>query len=133
MTKKIFLLFSNLITVLLLHSQNIVLPNERQVNWQKAELGAIFHYDLHVFDGKKYNQTTNRLVPVPDVQIFNPSDLNVEQWVLGAKAMGATFALLTATHETGFALFPSKYNPYNVSILEFQDGKADLVKDFVEA
>lgn len=133
MTKKLFFLFCGLITAFMLKSQTIILPNERQVNWQKAELGAIFHYDLHVFDGKKYSQTANRLVPVPDVQIFNPINLDVDQWVQSAKAMGATFALLTATHETGFALYPSAYNPYNVSMLKFKDGKADLVKDFVDA
>lgn len=114
-------------------AQEIITPNDRQLKWQQAELGAIFHYDLHVFDGKKYNQERNRLVPVPNIQIFNPTHLDVEQWVLSAKAMGATFALITATHETGFALFPSKYNPYNVSQLNFKEGKADLIKDFVDA
>lgn len=118
---------------ILCHAQEIITPNERQLKWQQAELGAIFHYDLHVFDGKKYNQSQNRLIPVPDIQVFNPSQLDVEQWVLSAKAMGATFALITATHETGFALFPSKYNPYNVSQLNFKKGKADLIKDFVDA
>lgn len=116
-----------------LQAQNIVLPNERQVAWQQAELGVVFHYDLHVFDGKKYSQTRNRVEPMPNIQIFNPELLNVEQWVISAKAMGAKFAIITATHETGFALFPSKYNPYNVSQLDFKDGKADLLRDFVDA
>ncbi|WP_139375262.1 alpha-L-fucosidase [Sphingobacterium nematocida] len=116
-----------------INAQNLVVPNARQVAWQQAELGVVFHYDLHVFDGKKYSQTRNRLEPMPDIQIFNPEKLNVEQWVLSAKAMGAKFAIITATHETGFAIFPSKYNPYNVSQLSFKDGKADLLKDFVEA
>ena len=31
-------------------------PNERQLAWQQAELGMVFHYDLHVFDSTKYNQ-----------------------------------------------------------------------------
>lgn len=116
-----------------LYAQEIILPSSTQVDWQRAELGAVFHYDLHVFDGVKYNQSKNRLMPVQDIQIFNPSKLDVEQWVLSAKAMGAKFAIITATHETGFALFPSKYNPYNISQLNYKDGKADLVKDFVQA
>jgi len=137
MKNHIFILLTcvlcSIITPVKGYGQDIVLPNSRQVNWQQAELGVVFHYDLHVFDGKKYNQTRNRLVPVPDIQIFNPSQLNVEQWVLSAKAMGAKFAILTVTHETGFALYPSKYNPYNVSQLKFKDGKADLLRDFVDA
>lgn len=113
--------------------RTIPVPNPRQVAWQEAELGAIFHYDLHVFDGKKYNQAENRIVPIPDPQIFNPEKLNVEQWVLAAKAMGARFALITATHETGFAIYPSDVNPYSTKMLKWKDGKGDLLRDFVDA
>ena len=108
-------------------------PNERQLAWQQAELGMVFHYDLHVFDSTKYNQSVNRLSPVPDYNIFNPTELDVEQWVLAAKSAGATFALLTATHETGFALFQSEYNPYSLKAVNWRDGKGDIVRDFVDA
>ena len=27
-------------------------PNQAQLAWQNAELGVVFHYDLHVFDNK---------------------------------------------------------------------------------
>lgn len=109
------------------------LPNKKQIAWQEAELGIIFHYDLHVFDGKSYSQSQNRITPIPDYNIFNPTELDVEQWVLTAKEAGARFAIITATHETGFALFQSKYNPYSLRALDWRDGKADLVRDFVNA
>lgn len=107
------------------------IPNSRQLAWQEAELGVIFHYDLHVFDGKKYNQSSNRIDPIMDYQIFNPKDLNTDQWIKAAKDAGARFAILTATHETGFALFQSEVNPYSLKALEWKDGKADIVGDFV--
>lgn len=109
------------------------LPNHRQLAWQKAELGVVFHYDLHVFDGKRYSQGENRVSPVPDYNIFNPVDLDVEQWVLTAKAAGARFAILTATHETGFALFQSDYNPYSLKAVKWGGGKRDIVREFVDA
>lgn len=109
------------------------LPNTQQLAWQKAELGVVFHYDLHIFDTTKYVQGINRNTPVYDYNIFNPEKLDVEQWVLSAKAAGAKFAILTATHETGFAIFQSDYNPYCLKSLKWRDGKADLVKDFVDA
>lgn len=112
---------------------NFPLPKPQQLAWQQAELGVIFHYDLHVFDTSKYNQTHNRITPIADYNIFNPSKLNVEQWVLSAKNAGATFALITATHETGFALFQSDVNPYCMKALKWKDGKGDIVKDFVDA
>ena len=78
-------------------------PNARQLAWQEAEMGVVFHYDLHVFDGKSYGQGGNRVTPMQDHQIFNPKHLNTDQWIKAAKAGGARFAILTATHETGFA------------------------------
>tara|TARA_R110002049_G_scaffold68233_3_gene176961 strand:+ start:11753 stop:14137 length:2385 start_codon:yes stop_codon:yes gene_type:complete len=106
-------------------------PNKRQLAWQEAELGVVFHYDLHVFDGVKYGQGNNRIDPVKDYQIFNPEKLDTDQWVKAAKDAGANFAILTATHETGFALFQSEVNPYSVKALKWKDGKGDLVADFV--
>ncbi|MQY79182.1 MAG: glycoside hydrolase family 29 [Bacteroidetes bacterium] len=47
--------------------------------------------------------------------------------------MGATFALLTATHETGFALYQSDVNPYCLKAVKWRDGKGDIVKDFVNS
>ena len=60
------------------------LPNKAQLAWQKAELGAVFHYDLHVFDNKKYRQTGasgNRINPISNHQIFNPQQLDTDQWL----------------------------------------------------
>lgn len=115
-------------------TQDIIpVPNAQQLAWQQAEFGVVFHYDLHVFDTSKYNQTVNRTTPIADYNIFNPTQLNVEQWVKAAKDAGAKFALITATHETGFALYQSDVNPYCMKALKWKDGKGDLIKDFVDA
>ena len=106
-------------------------PNKRQLAWQEAELGVVYHYDLHVFDGVKYGQGGNRIDPIPDYQIFNPKNLDTDQWVKAAKDAGAKFAILTATHETGFALFQSDVNPYSLKAVKWRDGKGDIVADFV--
>ena len=111
-------------------------PNKAQLAWQKAELGAVFHYDLHVFDNKKYRQigtSGNRINPIPNHQIFNPQQLDTDQWIKAIKKAGFKFALLTATHETGFALYPSEINPYSVKTLKWRDGKGDIVRDFVNS
>jgi alpha-L-fucosidase len=106
-------------------------PNKRQVAWQEAELGVVFHYDLHVFDNKKYGQGDNRIDPIADYQIFNPKNLDTDQWVKAAKDAGAKFAILTATHETGFALYQSEVNPYSLKAVKWKNGKGDIVADFV--
>ena len=109
------------------------LPNAAQLAWQNAELGVLFSYDLHVFDGKRYSQPVNRITPIPDYNIFDPRHLDTDQWIRTAKAMGAKFALLTVTHETGFALYQSDVNPYCLKAVKWRDGKGDIVRDFVNS
>lgn len=111
----------------------VPLPSAAQLNWQQAELVAVFHYDLHVFDGAKYNQAYNRVTPIADINIFNPEQLDTDQWIRSVKDAGAKIAILTAAHETGFALYPSDVNPYCMKVLKWRDGKGDLVRDFVNS
>ena len=112
---------------------DVPIPTQAQLEWQNAELFAIFHYDLHVFDGEKYNQQKNRITPIADYNIFNPKNLDTDQWVKAAKDAGCKIAILTATHETGFALYQSDVNPYSLKAVKWRDGKGDIVKDFVES
>ena len=104
----------------------IPVPAPRQLKWHEAEMGVVFHYDLHVFDGQVYGQGNNRINPVEDYNIFNPEHLDTDQWIRAAKAAGAKFAILTATHETGFGLWQSDVNPYCLKAVRWRDGKGDI-------
>ena len=106
-------------------------PTPQQLAWQEAELGVLFSYDLHVFDDKHYNQNYNRRHAVEDVNIFNPTQLDTDQWLQVAKDMGARFAILTASHETGFRLWQSDANPYCLKAVKWGEGKRDIVAEFV--
>ncbi|MBB6327355.1 alpha-L-fucosidase [Algoriphagus iocasae] len=127
------LLFGSLSIKPSFSQSQVPIPTPAQLNWQNAEMAAVFHYDLHVFDGKVYNQAYNRITPIPDYNIFNPEKLDIDQWVKSAKDAGVKIAILTATHETGFALFQSDFNPYSMKALKWQNGKGDLLRDFKEA
>lgn len=109
----------------------VPLPTPAQLTWQDAELVALFSYDLHVFDGKRYNQPLNRITPIPDYNIFNPTRLDTDQWIKAAKDAGIKIAVLTATHETGFALYQSDVNPYSLKSVQWRNGQGDIVKDFI--
>lgn len=112
---------------------SIPLPKPNQLKWQEAEIGAVFHYDLHVFDSTKYSQNHNRITPIADHNILNPKHLDTDQWVKAAKEAGCKFAILTATHETGFGLWQSDVNPYCLKAVRWRDGKGDIVRDFVNS
>ncbi|WP_186756006.1 alpha-L-fucosidase [Echinicola salinicaeni] len=121
-------------TILNAQSNAVVpIPTQAQLDWQNAEMVAVFHYDLHVFDGLKYNQAQNRITPVPDYNIFNPEKLDTDQWIKSIKDAGFKMAILTATHETGFALYQSDVNPYSLKAVKWRDGKGDIVRDFVNS
>ncbi len=108
-------------------------PTAPQLAWQRAEVGVLISYDLPVFQGTPYNQAQNRITPFNNANIFNPTQLNTDQWIQAAKAGGAKFAVLTVTHETGFALYQSDANPYCMKAIQFQNGKGDIVRDFVNS
>ena len=132
--KKNLIILSILLFAIKSYAQSeIPIPAQAQLDWQKAELVAVFHYDLHVFDGKIYNQHENRITPIHDYNIFYPKKLDTDQWIKTIADAGFEIAILTATHETGFALYQSDVNPYSLKALKWRDGKGDIVKDFVES
>lgn len=108
----------------------VPIPTPAQLQWQNAELVAVFHYDLHVFDGKKYNQKENRITPIHDYNIFNPKNYDTDQWVKSIKDAGFKMAIFTVSHETGFFFHQSKATPYSMKALDWQDGKGDVLCDF---
>jgi len=105
-------------------------PTPEQAKWQDYEIGVFFHYDLNVFkpgwNHRKYDD-------FPGPQIFNPSNLDVEQWMEVPKALDAKYAVLTAEHGSGFMLWQSDAYSFGVRQSPWRDGKGDVVKDFVEA
>ena len=113
--------------------RKLPLPDPAQLEWQDAELAALVCWDLHVFDGKRYRQGANRVTPIPDYNIFNPKQYDMDQWIRVLKTAGFKVAILTVTHETGFALYQSDVNPYCMKALKWREGKGDIFRDFVNA
>jgi len=106
-----------------------VLPSKAQLKWADAEIGAMFHFDLQVFEPTyKWRSDWNYH---PDLSIFNPKELDTDQWLKAAKAAGATYAILVAKHCSGFSLWPTKAHPYSVKNTPWRNGKGDIVKDFI--
>ncbi|MBT7913143.1 alpha-L-fucosidase, partial [Candidatus Bathyarchaeota archaeon] len=108
-------------------------PTPAQLAWQEAELGLVFHYDLHIFDTVRYVQQQNRLAHFEDLDLFNPVELDTDQWVEAARACGARFAIITASHETGFRLWQSDANPYSLKAVRWGGGQRDIVGEFIES
>ena len=50
----------------------IIVPKPHQLKWHEAEMGAVFHYDLHVFDGIRYGQGNNIHYKYKYFSLFRP-------------------------------------------------------------
>ena len=104
-------------------------PTKEQVKWQDYEIGVFYHYDMNVFkqgwDHRKYDD-------FPKPELFNPTNLDMKQWMEVPKALGAKYAVLTATHGSGFMLWQSDAYPYGMKQSPYKGGKGDIVKEFVE-
>ena len=105
-------------------------PTPPQLAWQQAELGVIYHLDPRTFHGKDFAQGELRYKPVKDINMFNPTELDTDQWLKVAKSMGARFAILVASHETGLRLWQSDANPFSLKAVRWGDGKRDIVAEF---
>ena len=102
-------------------------PTPEQLDFMDLELGAFIHFDLNTFTGQEHGDGFE----LPSR--FNPTALDVEQWVRTAKSMGAKYVVLTARHEGGFCLWPTKTTDYGIKSSPYQNGKGDIVRDFVNA
>lgn len=110
----------------------LVKPLPRQVVWQDCEVGAIFHFDMPLF-AQGGRTTYNSINQTWDPQVYKPTKLDTDQWAAAAKAMGARYAIFTATHFNGFLQWQSNLYPYGVKQAAWRGGKGDVVKDFVES
>lgn len=80
MKKKLYLSILFLMSsVLSFAQQEIIVPKPHQRKWHEAEMGAVFHYDLHVFHGICYGQGKNRINLIEDYNIFNTHNVTLKQ------------------------------------------------------
>lgn len=107
-------------------------PREKQVVWQDCEVGVIFHFDMPlVAEGTWRQNAAIRRTWNP--LRYDPRQLDTDQWLEAAHALGARYAVLTATHFNGFLQWQSDIYPYGVRQARWREGKGDLVRQFVDS
>ncbi|MBQ2809729.1 MAG: alpha-L-fucosidase [Clostridia bacterium] len=102
-------------------------PNERQIEWYKRKRMIFLHFGMNTFTGKEWGDGTE------SPALFNPTELDVYQWVRTAKDAGFGAVILTAKHHDGFCLWPSKYTEHSIKNSPYKNGKGDIVREFTDA
>jgi alpha-L-fucosidase len=104
-------------------------PTPAQLRWQECEIGLIYHFDLPV--AAREVAPNNAVRQTLDPNLYNPAQLDTDQWLEAAKAAGAKYAIFTATHFNGFMQWQSDLYPYGLKQASWRQGKGDVVADFV--
>ena len=92
--------------------------------YQKLRFGCSFHFGMPNFTGDDYD-----VGRVP-ASTYNPTHLDVRQWIKVAHDLGAKYAILVAKYMSGFCLWPAKNYDYSVAN---GGNKTDVVRAFVDA
>lgn len=103
------------------------LPTEDQIALQDMEMYAFLHYSLNTYTDQEWGYGDE------DPKLFNPSNLDVHQWVKTCKAAGMKGVIFTAKHHCGFCMWPSAYTDYSVKSSPWQEGQGDVVRDLADA
>ncbi len=103
------------------------LPSQRQLDWQDLEYYAFIHFSMNTFTDKEWGYGDE------SPSLFNPSELDTDQWARVISEAGMKGVVITAKHHDGFCLWPSKYSEHSVKNSPWKNGEGDVLRALSES
>ncbi len=104
-----------------------VRPSPRQAAWFDMEFYAFVHFTVNTYTDLEWGLGNE------DEKLFNPYDLDCDEWVRAIKSAGMKGLILTAKHHDGFCLWPSAYTEHSVKNSPWKNGMGDVVRECADA
>lgn len=104
-----------------------VLPRPNQTTWMRLERTFFIHFGPNTFRGVEWGDGHE------DPSIFNPTELDADQWMRAVKDAGGKMVVLVCKHHDGFNLWPTRYSEHSVAASPWRAGKGSVVREVADA
>ena len=105
-----------------------VVPTPRQMDYHRREFIGFIHFGPNTFTGLEWGNGKE------DPTLFQPEQLDTDQWCAALKAAGITAVVLTVKHHDGYCLWQTRYEDHqSVKKSPWLQGQGDVLRELSQS